>query len=80
MLSKKILTKNRGVDRNHESDKCLGWLPVTQQKLSVEANSNKTDCVQRNLYKAGHAHNLVYHKGGLVYSFPKPPAPNNICV
>ena len=54
MLGKKMLINNRGV-KIHETDKCLGWLPVTQQ-------------------------NLVYHKGGLVYSFPKPPAPNNICV
>ena len=31
------------------------WLaPVTQQNLGVEANSNKTDCVQRKLYKAGY--------------------------
>ena len=51
-----------------------------QHELGVKANSNKTDCVQRNLYKAGHAHNLVYHKGGLVYSFPGPPTPTNICV
>ena len=35
-----------------------GWSAVTQQNLGVEANSNKTDCVQRNLYKAGHTQKM----------------------
>jgi len=30
-----------------------------QHELGVKANSNKTDCVQRNLYKAGYTHNFV---------------------
>tara|TARA_R100001086_G_C11781267_1_gene243732 strand:+ start:729 stop:920 length:192 start_codon:yes stop_codon:yes gene_type:complete len=59
MLSKKILTNNCcDYNKSHDSDICYGWLPVTQQKLGVEANSNKTDYVFY-LVKAGH----TYHHG-----------------
>lgn len=29
--------------------------------MGAEANSNKTDCVQRNLYKAGRTHSFRIH-------------------
>ena len=64
MLSKKILTNNCcDYNKSHDSDICYGWLPVTQQKLGVEANSNKTDYVSvRKPDKAGYAHLIWSNK------------------